>query len=59
MSEESRKRLMEEIARRADNLARLMKEPQDGLSSWSYLVAENARFIADWWAGKFAGKEFP
>jgi hypothetical protein len=59
MSEESRKRLMEEIAGRAENLARLMREPQEGLASWSDLVAENARFLSDWWGGKFAGKEFP
>jgi hypothetical protein len=54
MTEEKRKRLMEDIAQRAENLARLLRDPQEGLSTWSESVAVNAQFISDWWAGKFA-----
>lgn len=57
MTEEKRKKLMEEIARRAENLAKLMREPEDGLSTWTDMVAENAQFISDWWAGKFAERD--
>ena len=47
----------EAIARRAENLLRLMKDPQGGCSTWAAAVAAEAQWLHDWWEGKFQGQE--
>ncbi len=55
--DEYQKQLVATLAKKADALSRLLKEPEVGLTSWTEAVAENAQFISDWWAGKMADRK--
>lgn len=47
----------QQIADHAEKLAKLMRDPQPGLFTWSEFVRQHAQWLSDWWAGKFAEQE--
>lgn len=43
------------LAQKADNLTRLLKDPEPGLFTWAGAVSGNMQVLADWWDGKLKG----
>lgn len=56
MTDKERDDLVKELARRSELLSKLLKDPQWGIATWVMAVREEAQFISDWWAGKFADR---